>query len=89
MTTRSYPLITGAMFLAIMFTNFGVFVTPSISHETLEQERTECLNRCDTPGLGEGFGGDRFWQLQNMCVQKCERRYWQKWQQEMNSTGKK
>ncbi|MGC8603912.1 MAG: hypothetical protein ACP5VS_09510 [Desulfomonilaceae bacterium] len=66
-------------------TNFTVFFTPANSHEDIEQQRELCLQNCreetdfDDPGL---------WQLSADCTDKCEKRYWKKWNQQMNGLEK-
>ncbi|MGA8830996.1 MAG: hypothetical protein ACLQT6_15040 [Desulfomonilaceae bacterium] len=91
MRTKNYSLVVGVILLAILLTNFGLFIAPVFSSESVEQQRTECLSRCNNPSGSDmyfyGGGGDSLWQLRAMCVNNCEKRFWKKWEKEMDETG--
>jgi hypothetical protein len=65
MKTNSYALVLAVMLLVILLTNFGVFIAPAISYESVEQERTLCIQDCkarygidvNRGGAGRGGGG--------------------------------
>ncbi|MFH0960720.1 MAG: hypothetical protein V1897_18700 [Pseudomonadota bacterium] len=89
MTTTNYSSVIGVMLLAILLTNFGLLVAPVISSDSVEEQRTNCLSRCNLPsGLDtysfRGGGGDGLWRLRSICIEKCERRFWKEWQKEMD-----
>ncbi len=90
MRTKNYPLVVGVMLLAILLTNFGLFIAPVFSSESVEQQRTECLSRCNSPTGSDmyfyGGGGNSLWQLRSMCVNNCEKKFWKKWEKEMDET---
>ncbi len=97
MTTKNYALTVMVMFLAVLLTNFGLFIAPAISSEGVEQDRTACLSRCNSPtggGAGMYFGGggrggspDSLWRLRSICIANCEKRFWKEWQKEMDEIG--
>ncbi|MDA8408171.1 MAG: hypothetical protein M0T73_15110 [Deltaproteobacteria bacterium] len=70
--------------ILVAFINFGVFVPSANSFEDIEQQRELCLQDCheqfdyDDPGL---------WQLSAQCIDRCEKRYWKKWNRQMNNIG--
>ena len=70
--------------ILVAFINFGVFVPSANSFEDIEQQRKLCLQDCheqfdyDDPGL---------WQLSAQCIDRCEKRYWKKWNRQMNNIG--
>ncbi len=89
MTTTNYYTVIGVMLLAMLLTNFGLLVTPVISSDSVEDQRTDCLSRCDSlSGVDfysfRGRGGDGLWRLRSICVEKCERTFWKDWQKEMD-----
>ncbi len=90
MTRKNYALITGAMLLAILLTNFGLFVAPVISDQTIDQDRTTCVQGCQgKSGFGEywaGVGNNSL--LLQICIDNCEGRFWREWQKEMDNVGK-
>lgn len=95
MTTRNYSLIVGVMLLAILLTNFGLFIAPAISYESVDQDRTVCLSRCNNPTgrgaemyfRGGGGGENSLWRLRSICIANCEKRFWKEWQKEMDEIG--
>ena len=90
MTRKKYALLTSAMLLAILLTNFGLFVAPVISSQTIEQDRTMCVQGCQAKsGFGEYWAGvGNNTQSLQICMDNCERRFWKKWQKEMDNIGK-
>ncbi|MGO8878361.1 MAG: hypothetical protein ACLPVO_18860 [Desulfomonilaceae bacterium] len=92
MTSNNYSLVVGAMLLAILLTNFGLFVAPVFSSETVEQQRTLCISKCNNPTGSEMYfgGGGEFYgllQLRAICISNCEKRFWKEWQKEMDEIG--
>ena len=80
MRTKNYSLVIGSMLLVILLTNFGVFVAPAISHETVEQERTLCIEECQRRFLPAGYYDRMYFR----CINGCENTYWEKWQKDMD-----
>ncbi|MDA8408198.1 MAG: hypothetical protein M0T73_15245 [Deltaproteobacteria bacterium] len=84
MRTGRYLLLVGVFLVAALFTNFGLFIAPAISHETPEQERTDCIQECQL----------RFWPVGNLwlayarCLDNCEKKFWKKWQKGMDKLEK-
>ncbi len=84
MKKGNYFLALVTVALSIVFINFGVFVAPANSFEDIEQQRDLCIQDCheqfdyDDPGL---------WQLSAQCIDRCEKRYWKKWNKQMNNIG--
>ncbi|MFA6221924.1 MAG: hypothetical protein WC647_06385 [Desulfomonilaceae bacterium] len=95
MTTKNYALTVMVMLIAVLLTNFGLFIAPAISYESVEQGRTACLSRCNNPtggGAGMYFRGgggssDSLWRLRSICISNCEKKYWKEWQKEMDEIG--
>jgi len=95
MTTRKYALTVVAMLLAVLFTNFGIFVAPVVSSESVEQDRTACISTCNNPTgrtemycRGGGGGDNGLWRLRSICIANCEKKFWKEWQKEMDEIGK-
>ena len=65
MTTKNYSLLVGVMLLAILLTNFGLFIAPVFSSESVEQDRTVCLSRCNSP---TGRGAEMYFEVQGTTV---------------------
>jgi len=92
--TKRSIFIIGAMLLAILFTDFGVFTASVISYESVEQERTLCIKECkDRYGIevmrGAGRGGDSgMWRLYFKCMDDCEKKFWKEWQKDMDKLEK-
>jgi hypothetical protein len=91
MTTTNYLSVIGVMLLAILLTNFGLFAVTAVSSEGVEQQRTACISRCNSPsGIDTYFyrgGADGLWRLRSICIEKCEKRFWKEWQKEMDEIG--
>ncbi|MFA6221926.1 MAG: hypothetical protein WC647_06395 [Desulfomonilaceae bacterium] len=84
MTTNNYALVVAAMLLAILLTNFGLFIAPAISSESVEQERTLCIENCKYRYWPPGDD----WRLYFKCVDDCEKNSWRKWQKDMDKLEK-
>ena len=81
MTRKNYSLLIGAMLLAILLTNFGLFIAPAISSESLEQKRTQCIEECQMRFLP----ADRSTYLMYYrCMDNCEKKFWKKWDKQMD-----
>ncbi len=92
MESNNYSLFIGVMVLTILLTNFGLFVAPVFSSETVEQQRALCISKCNSPTgsemyFGGGGGPDNLMQLRAICISNCENRFWKEWQQEMDKIG--
>lgn len=46
MTTKNYALNSIVMVVAVLLTNFRIFVRLAISYESAAQERTLCIEDC-------------------------------------------
>jgi len=95
MTTKNYSLLVGVMLLAILLTNFGLFIAPVFSSESVEQDRTVCLSRCNSPTgrgaemyfRGRGSGDNSLWRLRSICIANCEKRFCKEWEKGMDEIG--
>jgi hypothetical protein len=92
MKTRNTMFIIGLMLIVILLTDFGLFVAPAISYESVDQDRTMCLRDCkDQFGIDmmfRGSGGNSDWRLYFMCIDRCEKKFWKEWQKEMDQIEK-
>jgi len=100
MTTKNYTLLTGAMLLSIVLTNFGLFVAPVVSYESVEQGRTLCIQDCKARygidvnrgggrgGGGRGGGDSGLWLLYSKCIDDCEKKFWKEWDKNMDEMDK-
>ncbi|MDA8407814.1 MAG: hypothetical protein M0T73_13290 [Deltaproteobacteria bacterium] len=66
--------------VGVILANLGAFVSIANSAEDIAQERSLCVQECH----GQNGSGMTRWALASRCVNKCEKRYWEKWNQEMN-----
>lgn len=85
MTTAKLVLF-GIAFIMVIFSN-GPLVNLAISSESVEQERTLCLQDCRDkfgyiPFLVRGGGSEGNWRLYFKCIDDCERKFWKEWQKE-------
>jgi hypothetical protein len=85
MTRKNYALVAGVMLLAILLTNFGVFVASAISQENEGQERTLCIEDCKY--LYAGVAG-QLWRLYFACLTDCEKKMWKQWEKDMDKLEK-
>jgi hypothetical protein len=46
MTTKNFELTAIVMVVAVLLTNFSIFVSSAISYESAAQERTLCIEDC-------------------------------------------
>jgi hypothetical protein len=102
MKTNNYALVLAVMLLVILLTNFGVFIAPAISSESIEQERTLCIQDCKARygvdvyrhGGGRGGGGFRgggdsgLWLRYSKCIDDCEKKFWKEWDKNMDEMEK-
>jgi hypothetical protein len=99
MTTKNYALLTGAMLLSIVLTNFGLFVAPAVCYESVEEGRTFCIQDCKSRygvemyrygGGGGGIGGgdSGLWRLYAKCIDDCEKKFWKEWDKNMDEIRK-
>lgn len=67
MTKCNYFLIPLMMFLCT-----GVFVSPSIFAQDIEQQRDRCIRACH-----EDYPNDdaNYWAYSSICVNKCQKAY--------------
>ncbi|MGA8830335.1 MAG: hypothetical protein ACLQT6_17030 [Desulfomonilaceae bacterium] len=84
MKTNNYALVLAVMLLVILFTDFGVFIAPAISSESVEQERTLCIEECQLRFLPAGYNDRMYFR----CIDNCENTYWKKWQKDMDKLKK-
>jgi len=90
MTLINFAAVVAAMLGAIILTNLGFFAAPVNSSESVEQERTLCIQDCK-----DKFGVDMFWgggggdgRLYQMCISDCEKKFWKEWDKDMNKLEK-
>ena len=93
MTVKCSVRIVSIILTTILATDFGLFLIPASSSESVEQERTFCLAECKAKfGMdiyasgGGGTGVD--WRLYFMCIENCERKFWKEWQKNMDELEK-
>ncbi len=86
----NFASVVAVMLGAIMLTNLVFFAAPVNSSESVEQERTLCIQNCKYK-----FGVDMFWggsggmgRLYQMCVSDCENNAWKEWDKDMNKLEK-
>jgi hypothetical protein len=84
MTTKNYALTVIVVLLGVLLTNFGLFIVPAISQESVAQERTLCIEDCKYRFWPPGED----WRLYFKCLDDCEKNYWKKWQKEMDRLEK-
>jgi hypothetical protein len=93
MKRKNFAVTVVALFVGVLLTNFGLFIAPAISSESVDQDRTVCLSRCNNPTgaqmyfRGGGGGDNSLWRLRSICIEKCEKRFWKEWQKEMDQIG--
>ena len=92
MMTKKYALTLIAEILVVSLTNFGVFIAPAISYESVEQEREICIQDCKSRygyTLNRRGGGtpDNYWRYAK-CLVTCEKKFWKEWQKREDETGK-
>ncbi len=80
MRTKNYSLVVGVMLLAILLTNFGLFIAPVFSSESVEQQRTSCIQECQYRFLPAGYNDRMYFR----CIDGCENTYWKKRQKDMD-----
>jgi hypothetical protein len=85
MTTKNFALTVIVMLVAVLLTNFGIFVPPAISYESAAQERTLCIEDCKYKYAG--VMGD-LWRLYFKCLDDCEKDYSRRWKKEMDKLEK-
>ncbi|MGC8659827.1 MAG: hypothetical protein ACP5U1_12190 [Desulfomonilaceae bacterium] len=67
MTKRNYVAM-----LLMMFLFLGVFVSPPVLAQDIEQQRDQCIRECH-----ENYPSDdaNYWEYSSMCVNKCQKIY--------------
>jgi hypothetical protein len=84
MRIRPSIFIASVMVLGVLFTYFGLFIAPAISFESIDQERTLCIEDCKYRFWPVGSD----WRSYFKCLDDCEKKMWKQWQKEMDELEK-
>ena len=93
---KRYILVTAMTFSMTLLAN-GPFGDLARSFESVEQDRTICLQDCrDKFGYlpffgrgGVGGGNDGNWRLYFKCIDDCEKKFWKEWQKREDEMNEK
>ena len=77
---RSSPFLITVVFVAIMLINFAPLTGAADSDESIEQERTLCIEECKRTYWPQGIEA---WRSYYKCIDDCEKTYWKQWNKDM------
>ena len=84
MRTGNHIILVVVLLTFALLSNFGLFIASAVSEETPEQRRTDCIQDCQM----------RFWPVGNLwlayyrCLDNCEKKFWHRWQKNMDKLEK-
>ena len=74
------PFLIIVVFVAIILINFAPLTGRADSEESIQQERTLCIEECKRTYWPQGIEA---WRSYYKCIDDCEKTYWKQWNKDM------